>query len=121
MGKMSRNKGKRGEREVSKFLGQLLGIELRRSQQVKGTADSADIEPVDIEWNLHPEVKRTESTVSVAMYKALEQSVNDVGGSGKIPFVISRRNNHPWVIAIHADNLIEFCEEVLRIKNTVQK
>lgn len=115
--KNSKRKGATGERESAKYLSELLGIKLRRSQQFKGTADSADIEPEEGTWNLHPEIKRTESTVSVAMYKAIEQATNDIGDSGKIPFVMSRRNHMDWVIAIRADDLIAFCEEVLRIKN----
>ena len=55
--KNSKIKGKIGELEASRVLGEILGITLRRSQQVKGTADSADIEPTDFDWKLHPEIK----------------------------------------------------------------
>jgi hypothetical protein len=115
MGKMSRDKGKRGERESCTVLERILGIKLRRSQQVKGTADSADIEPVDSEWKLHPEIKRTESTISVATYKAIKQAVADCGDN--IPFVMSRKNGEDWLIIIRVDDLIPFCEEVLKVKS----
>lgn len=114
MRKNSKLKGKVGELEASKVLTQLLGIQLRRSQQFKGTAESADIEPVDGEWNLHPEIKRSESVLGLGTYKAVEQAKAECGDS--IPFVMSRRNHKEWLIVVQADRLIEFCEEVLRIK-----
>lgn len=115
MRKNSRAKGQRGERESCDVLENLLGIKLRRSQQFKGTADSADIEPVEGSWNLHPEIKRSESLISLATYKAVEQSKSECGDG--IPFVMSRRNHKEWLIVVQADRLIEFCEEVIRIKN----
>jgi hypothetical protein len=115
MRKNSKNKGKVGELEASKVLTNLLGIQLRRSQQFKGTQQSADIEPVDAEWNLHPEIKRSESVLGLGTYKAIEQAVAECGDN--IPFVMSRRNHKEWLVVVRADDLIAFCEEVLKIKS----
>ena len=116
--KNSKIKGKIGELEASRVLGEILGITLRRSQQVKGTADSADIEPTDFDWKLHPEIKRSESVIGLKTYAAINQAVDDCEDS--IPFVMSRRNRHDWLIVIRASDLIEFAEEVLRIKNSTK-
>lgn len=114
MRKNSKTKGKVGELEASKLLTQILGIQLRRSQQFKGTAESADIEPVDDEWGLHAEIKRSESTIGLGTYKAIDQAKSECGDN--IPFVMSRRNHKEWLVVVPVDRLIEFCEEVLRIK-----
>ena len=117
-GSKSRSKGQRGEREASELLSKLLGIPWRRSQQVKGTAISADIEPVEGEHltKLWVEVKRDESTVSKKLYRALEQSELESGDN--IPFVISRRNYEDWVFCIKEENLLEFCREVVRLSSS---
>ncbi len=42
MGRMSRNKGKRGEREAAAEWSRLFGIPMRRSQQFCGASDESD-------------------------------------------------------------------------------
>lgn len=107
MGRKSRNKGKRGEREAAKYLSNILGIPLRRGVQYKGTPDSPDIAGFE---RLHPEVKRDERTIGKALYKALEQAEEESGDA--TPFVISRRNYHEWVIAVTGSNLLSFVKAV---------
>lgn len=70
MGKMSRNKGKRGEREAAKILSKMLGMEIRRGVQYKGSGDSPDVSGLSA-IGLHPEVKRDESTISSRLQKEL--------------------------------------------------
>ena len=113
MRKNSKIKGKVGELEASKLLTQILGIQLRRSQQFKGTAESADIEPVDDEWNLHFEIKRSESVLGLKTYAAVEQAVNECGEN--VPVVMSRRNHKDWLIVIRAEDMIRFGEEICRL------
>lgn len=115
MGMKSRRKGKSGEREARDLLNKLLGVSWRRSQQVKGTQDSADIETVDVDTALWAEIKRTESTVSKALYAALSQAEEESGPN--IPFVLSRRNREKWVFCIDEDNIDDFCSEWVRLKN----
>ena len=97
MGSKSIQKGKRGEREFSKYLVKQ-GINARRGQQYKGGSNSPD---VISSLPYHIEVKRTEK---LQLYPALEKAKDD--GDGKIPFVAHRRNNKDWVIVMYADDFI---------------
>jgi hypothetical protein len=109
-GKKSRNKGKRGEREAARLMSDLLGVPVTRGVQYKGTPESPDLAGLD-QYGLHAEVKRDERTVSASMYKAIEQSRKESGGL--IPFVLARKNNESWVLAIEVSNLVEFSKRVL--------
>ena len=99
MGRMSRNKGKRGEREAAKELSRILGIEARRGIQFQGGPDSPDVITELSDW-LHIEVKRSER---LAVYEALEQAEDDA--NGKVPLVLHRRNCKPWIAITYLDQL----------------
>ena len=114
MGKKSKEKGKRGEREAAKELSKILGIHLSRGIQFQGSPDSPDVAGLK-EFGLHPEIKRDESTVSKMLYKGLVQAKCDA--KNLAPFVMSRRNNNKWIIAIELENLIPFCEGILKAYN----
>ena len=92
-GKMSRNKGKRGEREFAKKL----GYNARRGIQFRGGEDSPDVVS-DLE-EFHFEVKRTER---LSLWDALAQASRDSGN--KIPIVAHRKNHKPWVIILTLDD-----------------
>lgn len=115
MAKKSKEKGKRGEREAAKFLSGLLNCSFSRGVQYQGSSDSPDVAGLK-EFGLHCEVKRDEVTIGEKLYKAIQQSKNDCEGQS-IPFVLSRRNKREWIIAIEADNLVEFCENVLKARD----
>jgi len=87
MGRFSKNKGKRGERELATELTRVLGVTARRGVQFQGSPDSPDV-TTNIP-NLHIECKRTER---FNLYAAMEQAVAD-GGETKIPVVCHRQNN----------------------------
>jgi hypothetical protein len=106
-----REKGQRGEREAAQTLNRLLATEARRGQQHKGTDDSPDVVVPDT--ILHPEVKRCEA---LSLYKAIAQAVSDAGES-KIPFVMHKRNYKQWLFVIPEDRLIDFVEEIYRIRH----
>ena len=89
MGKMSREKGKRGERELASALSQF-GYNARRGQQFKGGSNSPDVEGLP---GIHIEVKRTER---LNLYDAMSQAKRDAGN--KMPIVAHRKNNCEWVI-----------------------
>ena len=92
MGKASRNKGKRGELELSHEL-QHLGFQTaHRSQQYCGTASSADVIGLP---GVHIECKRTES---LSVYAAYDQAVRDSADSSDLPVVMHRRNHRPWIV-----------------------
>ena len=114
MGRLSRNKGKTGERELAHELSRVLGVTARRGVQYSGGPDSPDV-VTDIP-NLHIECKRTEH---FRLYEALEQSVRDAGEL-KVPVVMHRPNNRPWVVILRLDDLpalVETINEFQRSKN----
>lgn len=90
MGKMSREKGKSGEREVARIL-QAAGYDARRSQQFCGKAGDADVVGLP---GVHVEVKRVEA---LRLYDALSQAKHDAR-EGEMPVVVHRKNNCPWVV-----------------------
>lgn len=98
MGKRSREKGKRGERELAHVLQNLGFYAVRRSQQYCGSADSADLVGLP---GVHIECKRMES---FSPYKALEQAAGDSAGTSNLPAVIHRRNGQPWIVVMTLDD-----------------
>lgn len=99
MGKMSREKGKRGEREVAALLC-FLGYEASRGQQFHGGPDSPDVVGLP---GIHIEVKRTEK---LALYEAMEQSQRDCG-EGELPIVVHRRNGKKWVVCMRFEDFMQ--------------
>lgn len=97
-GRMSRNKGCRGEREAAAEISKLFGVEARRGRQYCGSPDSPDIKTAIP--NVQFEVKRTET---LSIYKAMEQCIEDAGKD--IPVVLHRRNNKKWLAIIQLDDL----------------
>ena len=89
MSRHSREKGKRGEREVASLLREH-GYDAHRGQQSKGGQDSPDVTGLP---GIHIEGKRTER---FNLYGALHQSKEDAGTD--LPIVIHRKNNEEWVV-----------------------
>ena len=104
MSRMSRNKGKVGERELAQELSRVLGVTARRGVQYSGGPDSPDV-VTDIP-NLHIECKRTEH---FRLYDALRQAVEDAGAD-QTPVVMHRPNRHPWVVLLRLDDLPKLVE-----------
>ena len=98
MGLRSRNKGKVGEREAAAEIRRLFGVEARRGCQYSGSDESPDI--VTAIPDLHFETKRCEA---FRLYSALEQAAADAGD--KVPVVLHRANNQPWVSIVLLDDL----------------
>lgn len=98
----SKQKGSRGERELSKELSRILGCSARRGQQYCGASGDAD---VIIDLPIHIECKRTET---LQLYKALEQAKNDA--KDKLPIVCHRKNNKPWICILQLDDLPQLVE-----------
>lgn len=94
MGRKSREKGKRGERELVHELQRFGFTETRRSQQYCGSAESADLVGLP---GVHIECKRMES---FSPYKALEQAAGDSAGTSNLPAVMHRRNGQPWIVVM---------------------
>ena len=96
----SRDKGKRGELELSHFLTEH-GFPARRGQQFSGSPDSPDVICKSLPF--HFEVKRTEC---LSLYPAMQQAVNDAGESS-VPLVAHRRNRREWLAILRLDDLLE--------------
>lgn len=90
MGKASREKGKRGERELARILREA-GYDARRGQQYCGAAGDADVVGLP---GIHLEVKRVER---FNLYDALSQAKGDARGD-EMPVVVHRRNDCEWVV-----------------------
>lgn len=99
MGKMSREKGERGEREAAKFLREVLNVEARRGRQYSGGPESPDVK-CEIP-GIHFEVKRVER---FNLYKAMDQAQEDAG-EGDIPVVLHRKNRKNWIIALELTDI----------------
>jgi Holliday junction resolvase len=98
-GKMSRNKGKVGEREVVAMLKDY-EFEARRGQQFRGGDDSPDI--IHDIRNVHIEVKRTEQ---FNLYKAMEQAGED-RESNEWPVIFHRKNGRKWMVVLEAEHYL---------------
>lgn len=106
----SRQKGKRGEREAAKALGEALGLTCRRAQQYSGLG-SADVVGVD---GLHIEVKRTET---FRIHDAVAQASADAA-NGDVPLVLHKKNGKPWLAIVKVEDLPQLSRRV--IANLVQ-
>lgn len=102
MGKTSRDKGKRGEREVASLL-RSYGYDAHRGVQYHGGKDSPDVVGLR---GVHIEVKRTES---LRLYDALAQSKADAGDD--LPIVVHRRNESEWVVIQPLEDWINLYRE----------
>ncbi len=96
----SRQKGKAGELELCQFLRARGFSGARRSQQYKGTPESADI--VGALPGFHIECKRVET---FQLYKALAQAQKDKA-SHDIALVCHRRNREEWVAVLSLEDLL---------------
>jgi len=104
MGKPSRDKGARGERELAAAL-TAEGFDAHRGRQYHGGPDSPDVICKSLSA-LHFEAKRTER---LSIYPALQQAAEDAGGA--IPVVAHRRNNHEWVAILRLSDLLSILRE----------
>jgi len=100
MAKLSREKGKRGEREFARFLTDH-GYQAHRGQQYHGGPDSPDVVCCGLPF--HIEVKRSER---LSLYPALNQATNEAP-PGKIPIVAHRQNGKEWVCILEAGDLLK--------------
>ena len=103
MGKASKEKGKKGERELAAVLREH-GYSARRGQQFCGASGDADVIGLG---GIHIEVKRTET---LRLYDALTQAKADAR-PGEKPAVFHRKNNHKWVVVQELDDWMELYKE----------
>lgn len=106
-GRMSRQKGKRGERELAHELNRVLGehTNARRGVQYQGGADSPD---VALSLPVHIECKRTET---LNAYTALAQAKADAP-DGVPAIVCHRRNGQKWIAIVEIDSLADVAQRI---------
>lgn len=98
MGKRSRDKGARGEREAAAEIRRLFGVEACRGAQHRGGPDAPDVRAaID---GVHFEVKRRET---FRLWEAVIQAVEDAGDN--VPVVLHRSNGRPWIAVVRLDDL----------------
>ena len=105
MGRMSRTKGKVGERELSALLREHGFEDARRTAQYCGkTGDASDVVGLP---NIHIECKRVEK---LNIYDAVEQAQRDsiakieTGMDDVLPIVAHRKNRKPWLVTMLLDD-----------------
>lgn len=99
MGRSSREKGARGERELKDYLRDYYGYDMARGRLFEGKPDVYGLPDV------HIEVKRVERLNVLEAYK---QSVRDAEKMRDgIPVVIHRKNNERWLVTLSLDDWMD--------------
>ena len=102
----SRNKGKRGEREVASLFRDAGFSGARRTQQYSGTEGTSDVTVPEL-GRLHVEVKwRQRQAVRQWMWQALSDKRD-----GQTPLVVHRDNNSEWLATMPLADLFEILRE----------
>jgi len=96
----SRDKGKRGERELAAILKEHGYCEARRGQQYCGADGSADVIGLP---GIHIEAKRVEK---LNLTMAMAQAMNDAR-PGEIPAVFHRKNHRQWLVTLTLDDFMK--------------
>ena len=103
MGKMSRDKGKIGERELAGYLREY-GYECRRGVQYCGRTGAADVVGLP---GIHIECKRVER---LNIEDAMSQSKRDAQGN-EIPTVMHRKNHCEWLVTLTLESFMKIYVE----------
>ena len=98
----SRQKGARGERELSNILKEY-GYNTRRGVQYSGANGDADVVGLPC---IHIECKRVEK---LNIEKAMKQSMDDAR-QGEVPVVMHRKDRQKWLVTMSLDDWIRFYE-----------
>ncbi len=110
-GRMSKTKGKVGEREVAALLKDF-GFEARRGQQFSGDGAPDVIHNLSVapDCNIHIEVKRRET---FPLWASLEQA-NEDAPPGDIPVVFHRKSGKPWAVVMDAEDFLVIMKELAK-------
>ena len=115
MGSLSKQKGKRMEREAAKALNLVLGVEARRSVQYCGGAGDADLTTtLD---GVHFEVKSRAAHSCLRFY---EQAAKDAAEASTIPVVLLRENGDTdFYVLVALSDLRALSNRVTALETTV--
>ncbi len=114
MGRASREKGKRGEREAAAELGAILGVAARRGVQYQGGPDSPDVVLPGVP--IHVEAKRTER---LSLWAAIEQAKADAP-AGSVPVVWHKPNRRGSVIIVETASLQALALAMVESMKTIE-
>ncbi|HCK33867.1 MAG TPA: hypothetical protein DHW20_01730 [Gemmatimonadetes bacterium] len=103
MGKRSRSRGQRGERELRDKIIDIFGLPTRRGTNLTGQQDIEGGIP-----GVHHEVKRVER---LNIYKAMGQAMGDAD-EHLIPVVFHRKDRAPWMVTFQLDDIIRVADKV---------
>ena len=106
-GKRSRNKGKRGEREVAKIL-QTAGFPARRTVQYNGrSGTAADVVGIP---GLHIEVKLVEKESIRAWYRQAQRDAH-ASPENEMPVIVHRKSREPWLVTMSLEDFIKIIKQ----------
>ena len=106
-GRHSRNKGKRGEREVAKIF-QEAGFHARRSVQYNGRpGTAADVVGVP---GLHIEVKLVEKESIRAWYRQAQRDAH-ASPENEMPVIVHRKSREPWLVTMSLEDFIKIIKQ----------
>lgn len=117
MGKMSRDKGKRYERELASDLRDLGFHDAHRTAQYMGkTGDAGDVEGVP---GIHIEAKHQEQ---LRIYDWMAQSVRDTeaNGQGDLPTVMFRKNDCETLVCMRLADWAELVKAWMQDEGNVK-
>lgn len=99
----SKDKGRRGERELAGKLREY-GYDARRGQQYSGANGDADVVGLK---GVHIECKRVEH---LNLYDAMSQSRHDARAN-EIPTVMHRKNDCEWLVTLRLSDFMRLYSE----------
>ena len=102
LGKMQRDKGKRGEREVVQIMQSIGWPEARRSRQSDGAVDP-DVAGCDPFWI---EVKRRKSIAACRFMDQAETDGNEKKNPHRLPLVFMREDGGEWLVMLKAEQMM---------------
>lgn len=108
MGKMSRDKGKRFERQLAGIFRDYGYKDARRTAQYCGkTGDASDVVGLP---GIHVEAKHQEQ---MRLYDWMDQARQDAaaGGKGNLPAVFHKKNNHDVLVTMRLDDWMTIYRE----------
>lgn len=113
LGRYSKNKGKRAERELAHIFQEAGLVNVHRTAQFMGkTGQAGDIEGVPF---IHVEAKNVEK---LNLRNAMAQSENDAEacGKGEIPIVCHKKSRVPWLVTMNLTDWIPIYKVWLEAK-----
>lgn len=99
-GRMSKQKGKRVERELVHMLKDLGSSDAKRTAQYNGMKGDSDVEAPDSLPSFHLESKGSEQ---LNLKNAIDQAVSDSKGK-KIPTVCHKKNRTPFYVTMRIED-----------------